>query len=321
MPHACVLLPRTRCQIAAEKRYTYPVKHHCSPPNAQSTSNHSFAAMSRRRQNLWTPESKTGIIYFKHATKHFLTLYGKTHGILTSREILDKLFHWNCEWLTRPNYAISELADTLYCNLETLKEYRDKVLTRHVVDTLIKKARPIRNVIQRFNKKDSAIAKEPDKRDLVTLMKFIEDDTLKTLSKHLFTASGAMYSIEPRIMTLETLFSHPAEFAKKHHESPKVQGFKQNPSRESMVAYIASETLTHNEIIPEDEQRANTWDILTQRATSRKTHQSATFCDVDRTAVQHPERQDASCTKEGHVQHEQLGHLRPAYRRSKHIGN
>ena len=78
--------------------------------------------MSRRNQNPWTPEAKTGVNYFKHTTKHFLTPYGKTHGALTSREILDKLFHCNCEWLSRPNYDISELADTLYSNLATQAE-------------------------------------------------------------------------------------------------------------------------------------------------------------------------------------------------------
>ena len=162
-------------------------------PTYNLTSNLFFAAMSRRSQNPWTPETKTGIKYFKHVTKHFLTPYDKTHGILTSKEILDKLFHWNCEWLTRPNYALSELTDTLYSNLATLAEYRDEVFTRYAVDTLLNKARPIRTVLQRFNKKDSATAEEPDKRDLPTLMKFIEDDTLKSLSKHLFAAWGAMH--------------------------------------------------------------------------------------------------------------------------------
>ena len=104
----------------------------------------------------------------------------------------------------------------------------------------------------------------------MTLMKFIEDDTLKTLLKHLFAAFHTMYSIATHIMTLETLFSYPAEFAKKHRESPEVQSFKQNPSRESMVAYIDSDTLTHNEIIREDEQGANIWDTLTQHPATRQ---------------------------------------------------
>lgn len=150
--------------------------------------------------------------------------------------------------------------------MATLAEYRNKVFTQHAVDMLINKARPIRDILQRFNKKDSARAEEPHQRDLAMLMKFIEDDTLQALSKHLFVAFGAMYLIATHIMTLETLFSHPAEFAKKHREPPEVQAFKQNPSRESMVAYIASQTLTHNKIISEDEQGGNIWDILTQRA-------------------------------------------------------
>lgn len=218
---------------------------------------------------------KTGVNYFKHLTKHFLTPY----GVLTSREILDKLFFWNCGWLTRPNYAISELGDTLYSNLAALAKYREKVFTRHAVDPLLNKARPIRTVLQRL-KKDSATAEEPDERDLATLMKFIEDDTLKGLSKHLFAPSGAMYSIATHLMTLETLFSHPAEFAKRHHESPEVQSFKQNPSRESMVAYIARQTRSHSEIVPEEEQGASMWDVLTQRSSTREAQQAGTFWDA-----------------------------------------
>ena len=87
-------------------------------------------------------------------------------------------------------------------------------------------------------------------------------------------------------MTLKTLRSHPAEFAKKHWESPEVQSFKQNPSRESTVTYIASETLTHSEIVPEDEQGANIWDILTQSPASREPRQSGTFWDAGEEDVQ-----------------------------------
>ena len=180
------MLPRYTLQLVVKyqlNRDTHTLsKESLDTPTYNLTSNLFFAAMSRRSQNPWTPETKTGIKYFKHVTKHFLTPYDKTHGILTSKEILDKLFHWNCEWLTRPNYVISELADTLYSNLATLAEYRDKVFIRDAVDTLLDKARPIRTVLQRFKKKYSATAEEPDKRDLATLMKFIEDDTLKSLS-------------------------------------------------------------------------------------------------------------------------------------------
>ena len=131
--------------------------------------------------------------------------------------------------------------------------------------------RPIKDILQRFNKKDSSTAEEPDKRDSANLMKFIEDDTMKSLSKHLFAASEAMFSIATHMMTLQTLFSHPTEFARKHRESPEVQGFKQNPSRESMVAYVASQTLTHKDVLPQDGEGANVWDVLTQTLSQRPT--------------------------------------------------
>ena len=201
------------------------------------------------------------------------------------------MFHCNCEWLTRPNYAISELADTLYANLATLADYKDKVFTKHAVDPLLNKARPIRTLLQRFNKKDSVTSEEPDERDLRDLMKFIEDDTLKSLCEHLFAASGAMFSIATHIMTLETLFSHPAEYAKRQWECPEVQSFKQNPSRESMVAYIASQTLSHTEIVPEEEEGGSNWDTLTQRSSGRQARPTATFWDAVQENVEDEEPQ------------------------------
>lgn len=146
-------------------------------------------------------------------------------------------------------------------------------------------------MLQRFNKKDSATSEEPDERDLRDLIKFIEDDTRKSLCKHLFAASGAMFSIATHIMTLETLFSHPAEYAKRHRESPEVQSFKQNPSRESMVAYIASQTLSHTEIVPEEEEGGSIWDTLTQRSSGRQARPTATFWDAVQENVEDEEPQ------------------------------
>ena len=61
---------------------------------------------------------------------------------------------------------------------------------------------------------------------------------------------------------------------------PEVQGFKQNPSRESMVAYVASQMLAHSEILAEDEQGSNIWDVLTQQTPSREAQSSLPIWDV-----------------------------------------
>lgn len=148
------------------------------------------------------------------------------------------------------------------------------MFTKHAVDPLLNKARPIRSVLQRFNKKDSATSEEPDEGDLRDLMKFVEDDTLKGLCKHLFAASGTMFSVATHIMTLETLCSHPAEYAKRHRESTEVQAFKQNPS---------SQTLSHTEAVAEDDPAGSIWDTLTQRSSSRQARQTSTFWESSTT--------------------------------------
>ena len=105
------------------------------------------------------------------------------------------------------------------------------------------------------------------------------------------------------MITLETLFSHPAGYAKRHRESPEVQSFKQNPSRESMVAYIASQTLSHTEIVPEEEQGGSIWDALTQRSSTRQARQTATFWDA---VEENVEDDEAKCPYEDDDQEEQI---------------
>ena len=100
-----------------------------------------------------------------------------------------------------------------------------------------------------------------------------------------------MFSIATHIMTLETLFSHLAEYAKRHREFPEVQSFKQNPSRESMVAYMASQTLSHTEIVPEEEEGGSIWDTLTQRSSGRQARPTATFWDAVQENVEDEEPQ------------------------------
>lgn len=108
---------------------------------------------------------------------------------MTNSEIVNKLFSWNCEWLTWPNYTLSELADTLYANIATVSHYKDEVFTKNVVDLLVNKVRPVKVVLQRFNRKDSSVPEEPDEHDLTALMNFVNDSTLQSLPKEMYAAA------------------------------------------------------------------------------------------------------------------------------------
>ena len=69
--------------------------------------------------------------------------YGEALSNLPDEKILCRLFDWNCEWLSRPNIAISEMASTLKENWTNIMAYRGTVFTEEFVDDLRKFVDPI----------------------------------------------------------------------------------------------------------------------------------------------------------------------------------
>ena len=65
-----------------------------------------------------------GVKYFFHFHKDFINRYGSAHDAwpFTDQQITARLSQMNCEFLTRPNIAISEFADTLLANTQYLEE-------------------------------------------------------------------------------------------------------------------------------------------------------------------------------------------------------
>ena len=62
---------------------------------------------------------------------------------LPDNKILCRLYDWNCEWLSRPNIAISEMASTLKDNWSNIMAYRGTVLKEDFVDDLRRFIDPI----------------------------------------------------------------------------------------------------------------------------------------------------------------------------------
>ena len=185
-----------------------------------------------RPANVFDPAQKAGVNYFKHVSKALMVPYGKAYGVLTDREVLEKCSLWTCEWLTRPATAVSELGNSLYDNLSTLKAYEGKVFERSAVTFHATKLVPLKHSLQRFNKKDTNVAEEPDDNDLKALMKTMSKETLRQMTKEWFSTSEAIFQMASQMMVLMTLLRHPNVWASKHWEMPEVTTFKANPTAE-----------------------------------------------------------------------------------------
>ena len=132
--------------------------------------------------------------------------YRKAMGVLPNHEILNKLYAYTGEWLMRPAYGISEMADTIYENLSTILKYEDKVFSKGTCRYLASKLEPLKPQLRRFNNKDPEVADPPDLNDLITFMKTMEaDDVFERLVKEYFAASGSMFLIMLHIMVLPAL--------------------------------------------------------------------------------------------------------------------
>ena len=121
---------------------------------------------SQRGANIFDPAQKAGVNYFKHVSKALMVPYGKAYSVLSDREVLDKCTLWTCEWLTRPATAVSEMANSSYDNLSTVKAYEGKVFDKSALTFLQTKLVPLKHTLQRFYKKDTTVAEEPDEDDL-----------------------------------------------------------------------------------------------------------------------------------------------------------
>lgn len=159
-----------------------------------------------KKSNQWDPDAPEGVNYFKQFAKAFMPPYGKAMGVLPNHEILNKLYAYTGEWLTRPAYGISEMADTIYANLSTILKYEDKVFSKGTCHYLASKLEPLKPQLRRFNNKDPEVADPPDLNDLVTFMKTMEaDDAFERLVKEYFAASGSMFLVMLHIMVLPAL--------------------------------------------------------------------------------------------------------------------
>ena len=72
--------------------------------------------------------------YGKHFPKSVLSPYGQALGILTDDKIINRLQFFTCEWLNRPEVAISEFAETMLKNMTVLEKYSGKIFPPQVVD-------------------------------------------------------------------------------------------------------------------------------------------------------------------------------------------
>ena len=117
--------------------------------------------------------------------------YGEALANLPDDRILSRLFDWNCEWLARPNIAMSEMASTLKDNWSNILAYRGTVFTESFVDDLKTFVDPLIDPLRRVDNKDKLDTDPPDADDDVQILKAINGEPwVEDLFTDAFNAVG-----------------------------------------------------------------------------------------------------------------------------------
>ena len=176
--------------------------------------------------------------YNKHFPRSFMLNYGEALSNLPDAKILCRLFDWNCEWLSRPNIAISEMASTLKENWTNIMAYRGTVFTEEFVDDLRKFVDPIVDPLRRVDNKDKLDMDPPDANDVLKILKAINfDPWVEDLFTDAFNAVGPVLMMSIHILVINCLMHNPDVFAERSVRAPSTEKFKTDPTFKNMISH------------------------------------------------------------------------------------
>ena len=146
----------------------------------------------------------------------------------------------NCEYLSRPRVALSELADTVSSNKDMLRT----MLTSLDTHTIMEKVEQLDKTVKMFNMRCDIPVKSSD---VHTLLKYSLDDandnTDSTFDamEHL---GMVMYVIASHQKQVRALVRNTAEYSKKCQDLPAKHDFKLNPNLKSLKSWWSTESVT-----------------------------------------------------------------------------
>lgn len=177
--------------------------------------------------------------YNRHFPRSFLLKYGPALQDPTDNAILNRLHSWNCEWLSRLNIAISELAMTTKDNMPLIRQFHGTLFCDQFLDDLLSSFDHLLPALSRLDNKDKTDQTPPSREDVVSLLRNLDQDTdLRQCIMNGFNAAGLLMMLVTQVLAIQTLMRNAEDFADKVSKEAQHQPFKEDPSPRGMRSYI-----------------------------------------------------------------------------------
>ena len=175
--------------------------------------------------------------WWQQAVRSFITPYGKAKEAPEPGNIFKRLQPFTCEWLTRPEYALSEFSDTITSNIPILQENSENYIDPSFVEKLQRHFQPMLESMKALDNKTTSNPTEKDAKKV--LKSLVTDSTLDADMDRMFQLSSALFAISSNYLISTALVRHPKQF------SALIEGkrnaaavFKQSGSAQAMKEYI-----------------------------------------------------------------------------------
>lgn len=197
--------------------------------------------------------------YNKHFPCSFLLNYGEALQDLPDDKVLARLKSWNCEWLSRPNIAMSEMASTLKDNWDNINRFRGTVFTQSFVDQLQSFCQPIMPELGRLNNKDKNSHEPADKDDVLDVIEAVhKDEQTEALFTDAFNACGPVLMMAIHIIAFNCLLHNPDAFAEQSVRNTATDALRTNSSKQQVNQYLIDAILQKRRTVPRSAE--NVWD-------------------------------------------------------------
>lgn len=196
--------------------------------------------------------------YNKHFPQSFLLNYGEALQDMPDDKILACLKDWNCEWLSRPNIAMSEMAATLKDNWENISRFKGTVFTTSFINQLEMFCSPIMPALRHLDNKDRYCHDPPDKDDILDVIEAIHRDAdTETLFTDAFNACGPVLMMAIHMLAFNCLLHNPEAFAEQLVKNASTDALRSNPTKPAVNQYLVDSILQKRRSTQRSE---NLWD-------------------------------------------------------------
>ena len=226
-------------------------------------------------------KSGDGVNFLNQFPKYFLRPYGPPEVL--RKDIFERRLNpQNCEWFRRPNYAISEMAQTTMASQQIIQ--RSELLNKNLIEKIFDKLQPFMAACGNLDGTNTATRATEDDID-----EYVHTTTKNQLAsqtfKELYETGHAMMTMGIHFLVAQHLLTNKEEYAQNsRHPSNLDADFKRDPNKTNMKQYLkktmtfdATETITTTQNarrslldLIEIEDTVNKSDDETAQSTPRK---------------------------------------------------